>query len=81
MEFVEKVMHIIHFSHFLQGEVVKVFFFFNLNAYTDCLVAEFPVLEHPCSISLYPVNFKKTTLVGSEKLINLGCECLVKMQS
>ena len=43
--------------------------FFYSNTYTDCLVEDFPVLEHLCSTSLYPINFKKTChVVGSEKL-------------
>ena len=53
VEFVEKVMHIIQLSHVLQGEVVQVFFY--SNTYTDCLIAEFPVLEHLCSVYLYPI--------------------------
>ena len=45
-----KVKHIIQLSRILQGEVIQVFFY--SNTYNDCLVAEFPVLEHLCSISL-----------------------------
>ena len=63
----EKVMHIIQLSHVLQVKLSR--FFFYSNTYTDCLVADFPVLEHLCSTSLYPINFKKTChVVGSEKL-------------
>ena len=36
-------------------------YFFYLNTYTDCLVAEFLVLEHLCSASLYLKNFNKTS--------------------
>ena len=57
VKFVEKVMHIIQLSHVLQGGVVQVFFF--IQTHTDYLVAEFPVLEHLCSNSLYHINFKK----------------------
>ena len=59
VEFAEKVMHIIQLSHVLQGEVDQVFFY--SNTYTDCLVAEFPVLEHLWSAYLYPINSKKTS--------------------
>ena len=49
-------MHIIQLSHVLRGKVVQVFFFYS-NTYTDCLVAEFPVLEHLYSTSLLEVYF------------------------
>ena len=48
-------------SHVLQGEVVQVIF--NLNTYTDRLVAEVLVFEHLCGTSFYPIKFKKTFLV------------------
>ena len=56
-------MHIIQLSHVLRGKVVQVFFFYS-NTYTDCLVAEFPVLEHLYSTSLHPINFKKTSHIS-----------------
>ena len=82
MEFVEKIKHIIQLSHILQSKLVKVFFFYS-NTYTDCLVAEFPLLEHLCSSSLYPINFKKTSLISRKWKwkIDWDCECLVRMQS
>ena len=55
--------------------------FFYSNTYTDCLVAEFPVLEHLCSASLYPINFKKTSHISRKWKIDWGCECLARMQS
>ena len=53
--------------------------FFYSNTYTDCLVAEFPVLEHLCSASLYPINFKKTSHISRKWKIDWGCEFLVRM--
>ena len=79
MEFVGKVKHIIQLSHVLQSKLVKVFFFYS-NTYIDCLVAEFPVLEHLYSFSLYPINFKKTSLISRKWKIDWDCECLVRMQ-
>ena len=54
-------------------------YFFYSNTYIDCLVAEFPVLEHLCSTSIYPINFKKTSLISRKWKIDWGCECPVRM--
>ena len=55
--------------------------FFCSNTYTDCLVAEFPVLEHLCSASLHSINLKKTSHISRKWKIDWGCEGLVRMQS
>ena len=60
---------------------VKLPRYFFSNTYTDCLVTEFPVLEHLCSAYLYPTSFKKTSHMSRKWKIDWGCECLLRMQS
>ena len=51
---------------------------FYSNTYTYCLVAEFPVLEHLCSTSLYPIKFKKTSHISRKwkiEVVNALSEC------
>ena len=79
VEFVDKECILSSFLMFYRVKLPgKVFY---SNTYTDCLVSEFPVLEHLCSTSLYPINVNKTSLIVRKWKIDWGCECLVRMQS
>ena len=55
---------------------------FFIQTDTDYLVAEFTVLEHLCSTSLYHINFKKNSHISRKWKNDWGAaKCLVRMQS
>ena len=71
---VEKVMHIIHLSHVLQGEVVQVFLLFLLNTHWKFSCR---VFSSWTPLQCIVLNFKKTSHISWKWKINWSCEWLI----